>query len=128
MAITVAAGGRRTGRDRGKTTLMVGTQIVVNPTKGKFCIIAFSLKSFNGKGAFHEFDQHAYDAAGTKYDMAVGADVDGLVANTFADEGKSYDNFIVFDVPLNATVVSLEFRGADSNGDPVAAPATIHIG
>jgi hypothetical protein len=99
------------------------------PTKGMFAVVSFSMKSLAGDGSYNALSNSAYDAEGTKYDGELAETVvAGLKNQITPQKGKTYQNFLVFDVPANAKIARVVFTAVGPTGDPLKTSAVARLG
>ena len=99
----------------------VGTDPLTKTAQGQYCKVSVTVKNIGDQAQmFSASNQHAYNAAGQKYDAdgAAGAYL-GEQSHAFLENinpGNSVNGVILFDVPADAQIVKLELHDSAFSG------------
>lgn len=89
--------------------------------QGQFCRVSLTVKNIGDKAQmFDGSSQHAFNAAGQKYDADTAAAIYlGDEANSFLKDinpGNSVNGTVVFDIPKDAAITKLELHDSAFSG------------
>jgi hypothetical protein len=85
--------------------------------------VSYSLQSFSGTATFQMSNQSAYDTKGVKDPYSNKIRVKNQFGSVFAAEGTVYNDYVIFDIPADATLAKLEYHAEESK-----KTATIKLG
>jgi hypothetical protein len=99
----------------------VGDQYLNKVAQGQYCLISVTVKNIGTKPQlFDGSSQHAFGAAGVKYDHDGTAEIyANAQAQTFLQDinpGNSVAGVLVFDIPKDKTIVGLELHDSPFSG------------
>jgi hypothetical protein len=102
----------------------VGGEYLNKKAQGQFCLVHVTVKNIGNEArTFNDSSQHAYNAAGQKYDAdgAAGIYLDSD-SHAFLEDinpGNSVNGIVVFDIPKDAKIVKLELHDSSFSGGVV---------
>jgi len=99
----------------------VGSEFLNEKAQGQFCLVHVGVKNIGNEARmFTSSNQHAYNAAGQKYDADTGAAIyleeDSSAFLEDINPGNSVKGVVVFDIPKGAKIVKLELHDSALSG------------
>jgi hypothetical protein len=99
----------------------IGDQYLNRTAQGQFCKVSMSVKNIGNEAKlFTDSNQHAYNAAGQKYEadsaaaIYLGQDSKSFLENI--NPGNAVNGVIIFDIPKDGKIVKLELHDSAFSG------------
>lgn len=106
----------------------VGNELLNRKAQGQYCLVTVKVKNVGNEArTLAASNQHAYNAAGQKYDAdstaSIYLDDAGRALYEDINPGNSVDGTLVFDVPRDVKLVRLELHDS-----PLSGGVTVTLG